>query len=151
MCVNEVSACSYIRYFQTVKFHPSLETSASSHRRFEAVFWQIFSLRRSCKKERVATWPSINLLQWENQMICETPKTLKFDNETPGDAYRKKRQKIEDVKGKGRHESGVLERPDPGTVRTALWLQNEHKIIIYRLIFCLRMKHHKLFYCSCFL
>lgn len=56
-------------------------------------------------------------------MICETPKTLKFDNETPGDAYRKKRekrQKIEDVKGKGRHESGVLERPDPGTVRTAL-------------------------------
>lgn len=53
-------------------------------------------------------------------MICEPPKTLKFDNETPGDAYREKRQKIEDVKGKGRHESGVLERPDPGTVRNAL-------------------------------
>lgn len=30
-------------------------------------------------------------------MICETPKTLKFHNETRGDAYRKKRQKIEDA------------------------------------------------------
>lgn len=39
-----------IRYFQTVKFHPSLETSASSHRRFEAVFRQIFFFTTKLQK-----------------------------------------------------------------------------------------------------